>query len=233
MTHLPVCRPSGSESLRAPTRRDALGALGAYALAAAGCGSGTHAASAGACPPVPSETAGPFVDKAGMRGDAAFHRRDIREGRDGVPLILVLTVVDTACHPLSGYDVEIWHCDKGGVYSEYGAGAGATFLRGFQTSGADGTVTFQTVYPGWYPGRATHIHVSLYAAGGVRPLKTTQIAFPAVVNDTVNAAYGQGPNPEKNAADMVFADSEAEELAALSGDVTGGYTAVITFALSA
>src|SRR5207253_77450 len=113
-------------------------------------------------------------------------RRDVREGRDGLPLTLVLTVVNTKsnCAPLTGAAVEIWQCDAGGHYSEYSQpgynGTGQTFLRGLQVTDANGQVTFQTIYPGWYAGRATHIHVEVFVNGST--VKTTQVAFPEDVS---------------------------------------------------
>ena len=41
------------------------------------------------------------------------------------------------------------------------AAASQTFLRGIQTTNANGEVVFTTIYPGWYQGRATHIHVEV------------------------------------------------------------------------
>lgn len=88
---------------------------------------------------------------------------------------LGLRVVDAACEPIPDAAVEIWHCDTTGDYSAFpdngggkDAGSGTTFLRGTQTAGADGIVEFQTVYPGWYRGRAVHIHVRVHAGGSGR-----------------------------------------------------------------
>src|SRR5258706_441847 len=62
-------------------------------------------------------------------------------------------------------------------------GTGQTFLRGLQTTNAQGQATFRTIYPGWYQGRATHIHVQVFVGG--RAIKTTQIAFPEDVTSSV------------------------------------------------
>ena len=103
-----------------------------------------------------------------MISNPAFFRRDITEGKPGLPLTLRLTLVNVAngCSPISGYNIEVWQCDASGNYSEYSQpgfnGAGQTFLRGLQTTEANGQVTFNTVYPGWYQGRATHIHVDVF-----------------------------------------------------------------------
>lgn len=105
-------------------------------------------------------------------------------------------------------------------------------MRGLQTSDANGQVTFMTIYPGWYAGRATHIHVQVFMNG--LAVKTTQIAFPesissAVYRTGVYASHGQ--NSTTNASDNVFADGVQDELATVTGD-TSGYTAALTIGVS-
>ena len=155
-------------------------------------------------------------------------RSDIREDRSGVALTLAVTVVNvnSACAPVSGASVEIWQCDVEGNYSQYGTTRAQTFLRGIQTTNASGQVTFVTVYPGWYQGRATHIHMEVTANG--RSAKVTQIAFPESVNAEVyrSGVYAsRGVNPTSNTSDGIFADSLSQEMATVSGSVAGGYTA--------
>lgn len=135
--------------------------------------------------------------------------------------------------------MDIWQCDAEGHYSQYAQpgynGTGQTFLRGVQTTDASGRVTFTTIFPGWYQGRATHIHVEVKIGNSV--VKVTQIAFSdrviaAVYASGVYAAKGQ--NPTSNSGDMVFADSLSSELATITGgDTTSGYTAAFTVAISA
>ena len=84
--------------------------------------------------------------------------------------------------------MEIWHADASGSYSGFGSGgSGTTFLRGGQVSASDGTVTFDTIYPGWYPGRAVHIHLKVLDGSRTH---TTQLFFDEGVTDAV---YGQSP----------------------------------------
>jgi len=90
-------------------------------------------------------------------------------------------------------------------------------------------VTFTTIFPGWYSGRATHIHVEVKINGAV--VKVTQIAFPESVNAAVYASgvyASRGPNATSNASDSVFADSLSSELATVSGDPTSGLAAAFT-----
>ncbi|WP_053846329.1 intradiol ring-cleavage dioxygenase [Streptomyces sp. NRRL B-24085] len=115
--------------------------------------------------------------------DGALVRKDITEGKSGVPLSLRLTVVDATdgCTPVKGAAVEIWHCDAWGYYSAYttanpGGSAPAesedgstandsTYLRGYQIANANGVVKFETIFPGWYTPRTCHIHVKVHTGG--------------------------------------------------------------------
>lgn len=225
-----------------PTRRDILGALTVFggAAIAAACGGGTapttptssstggssSSGTTGACAPIPSETEGPYPDRTGMINDSAFYRQDITEGKPGTPLTLALTVVSVAngCAPIDGATVEVWHCDHTGGYSEYTTAG--TSLRGLQKTDASGKATFTTVYPGWYQGRATHVHLEVFVNGS--SVKTTQMAFP---EDVTAAVYGQGvyaargQNTTSNSRDNVFSDGVSEELATMTGSVGSGYVA--------
>ncbi len=175
-----------------------------------------------ACAVSPTETVGPYPSL----GD--FLRSDIREDRPGLPLTLTITVVNanSGCAPVQNAAVEIWQCDVDGSYSQYGGSSARTFLRGIQTTDASGAVTFTTIYPGWYQGRATHIHVEVSLNG--RSVKVTQIAFPEDVSAEVirSGVYAtKGQNPTTNARDNVFSDGVSEELIALTGNTSSGYSA--------
>ncbi len=90
-------------------------------------------------------------------------RADITEGLTGIPMDVVFTVLDPDGRPSTGALVDIWHANPEGHYSGFEqpgdtAPTSKTFLRGTQAVGADGTVTFHSLYPGWYEGRTTHIH---------------------------------------------------------------------------
>ena len=90
-----------------------------------------------------------------------------------------------------------------------------------------------TIYPGWYQGRATHIHVDVQVNG--RSVKVTQIAFPEDVSAAVYriGAYASGgQNPTSNATDNVFRDGVSEELVTLAGDTTNGYSGTFRVGVS-
>lgn len=112
-------------------------------------------------------------------------------------------------------------------------GTGQTFLRGLQTTDASGKVTFQTVYPGWYAGRTTHIHVEVFVNGA--SVKTTQVAFPEDITAQVYASgvyAAKGQNPTRNTSDNVFSDGTSTEMATLSGSVASGYSATLTIGIA-
>ena len=142
--------------------------------------------------------------------------------------------VSAACAAVPGANVEVWHVDAAGQYSQYGSRAELTFLRGIQTTNSTGEVTFTTIYPGWYQGRATHIHVEVTVAGVSK--RVTQIAFPESVNDAVHKSgvyASRGTNPIANLADGIFADSLASEIVTPVGEVSGGYAATFQVAIAA
>ena len=199
-------------------------AVASTVTTAAGTGTaGTTASSTNdACVVSPNETAGPYPSKSDI------FRGEIRENRQGIPLALTIRVlnVSNACTPLANANVEIWQCDATGNYSEYGSQTSQTYLRGIQTTDANGQVSFMTIYPGWYQGRATHIHIEVTMGG--RSVKVTQIAFPETINNAVYATSvyaSRGSNPTSNLQDGIFADSLSSELVTPSGNPAAGYSA--------
>jgi len=182
----------------------ALGGIGAAVLAAA-CGgtrpsrtpasaataqAATPAGSPVACVLTPEAIQGPYYI------DYARIRRDIRAGRPGARLDLHITVLDAiSCSPLAGAAVDLWHADADGLYSGFEAAstghgppvatAGGIskptdahrFLRGTQLADPSGKVAFVTIYPGWYAGRAVHIHMKVHRGGSV--VHTGQLFFKA------------------------------------------------------
>lgn len=202
-------------------------------------GSSSGGTSTSSCAVTATETEGPYADILGIVNNPAFYRRDVTEGKPGTPLTLAFTVVNAnnGCSPISGAAVEIWHCDAAGNYSEYSQpgfnGTGQTFLRGVQTTDASGQATFTTIYPGWYSGRATHIHVEIYVNG--RSVKVTQVAFPENVTAAVYATgvyAAKGQNTTANTRDNVFSDGTDTEMATVAGS-SSGYTATLRVVVSA
>ncbi|WPO83337.1 intradiol ring-cleavage dioxygenase [Chryseobacterium sp. JJR-5R] len=206
-----------------------------------GSASGSGSSATG-CSVTNSETEGPFPTKS----PSSLVQTNIVSDRTGVPFTIGITVQNTnaACANLQGAIVDIWHCDKDGNYSEYG-GTGMQaanytavhFLRGRQTTDANGKVNFTSVFPGWYNGRATHIHVHIYNASG-QSLLVTQIAFPegsdsAVAQVAASTGYKGMNGYTYNANDNVFSDGTANEMSAVTGSVSGGFSLSHTIKVSA
>jgi protocatechuate 3,4-dioxygenase beta subunit len=237
-------------------RREAIVALCGVgfgvALAACGRSSPTHNVAAArastaagttpdaTCALTPEVTAGPFY--------IANHltRRNITENQPGLPLALDLTVQDAStCKPIAGADVEVWHANAQGLYSGYGGssapgpapgGGPATpnsasrFLRGHQKSDTNGKAIFDTIYPGWYMGRAPHIHVKVHVGGSV--VHTGQLFFDDRTSDAVyrTAPYSSHGQPDTtDAQDSIYAQAggSAAQVKLTKRSNGNGYNAAI------
>lgn len=171
------------------------------------------------CVLAPETTEGPFYIEPAMM------RRDITEGAVGTPLVMRLQVVDAACAPIAGARVDVWHCDAAGAYSSYANGGGGAdaaakaFLRGTQMTDTSGVATFDTIYPGWYPGRAVHVHYKVYLSE--REMVTSQMFFAESVSRDVYAA-----SPIYAARGNADVPLESDRIARRAGD--GAISAVET-----
>jgi protocatechuate 3,4-dioxygenase beta subunit len=154
------------------------------------CGSGESAAGSdsGTCTLYPAQTEGPYYL------DLDLIRSDITEGKPGTPLTVVIEVIRVSdCAALANVAVDLWQCDAAGVYAGFPGQLGGLdttgqrFLRGTQLTGADGIATFETIYPGWYPGRTTHIHFKVHPSSTTEA--TSQMYFP---DDVSREVYGTG-----------------------------------------
>jgi protocatechuate 3,4-dioxygenase beta subunit len=212
----------------------------------------TSASASGDLTEVPDETAGPFPGD-GSNGpnvldDSGIVRSDIRSSfgsstttAEGVPLTIKLTVRDAASgDAVKGAGVYLWHCDREGNYSLYSqAAANENYLRGAQEAGADGTVTFQSIFPACYSGRWPHAHFEVYgsladATSSGPIVKTSQLALPKEACDAVYATSGYEQSVSNLsqvslAGDNVFGDDGGiHQIATMSGDASSGYTAALT-----
>jgi protocatechuate 3,4-dioxygenase beta subunit len=192
----------------------------------------------------PDLTEGPyFVDEQLQRSDIRPNSAD-GAVRDGTPLTLTFVVSqvggDGTCTPLEGANVDVWHCDAEGVYSGvqdpgFDTG-GQDWLRGWQPTDAAGRATFLTIYPGWYQGRATHIHFKIRtdpdAEAGTE--FTSQVFTDDALSDQVHTqgAYAaRGADGRlQNDADGIFRQSGGQLTLGVqpSGD---GYAAEFTIGI--
>ena len=232
------------------TRREVLAALAAAGAAgAAGFvdGAAPLMAQVPACVVVPAPTPGPyFVDEHLNRSDI---RIDPADGKavPGVDLDVSMRVMQIAadgrCLPLMGALVDLWQCDALGVYSDVQDSRvgfdtrGRKFLRGHQTTDAMGQVKFTTIYPGWYQGRAVHLHFKVRtAANGPAAATefTSQLYFDEKVTDVVHALppyAGKGRRRTMNDQDGIYAKGGRQLMLQLRKQIRG-YAGTFELALT-
>ena len=176
----------------------------------------------------------PFPLTAGQQNALEDIRGDLDGSnvQDGVPMTLRVRVVDTAssCKAVAGAAVYVWHCNKDGVYSAYnspmngGDESARSYLRGVQVTDANGDVTFRTILPGRYQGRAFHIHFEVYRGAeptGSAKVLTSQMAADDAFIDQLYASVGYSAaarNVTHNGEDNVFSDGVDTQLLTLTGD---------------
>lgn len=223
-------------------RRNALLALGAGSAALLTGRSWLPAAHAAgsetppACVITPEQMEGPY-----FTGDA-LERADIRSDPSsgavsaGIPLQLTLRISaidNTGCKPLPNAIVDVWHCDASGMYSDVRDFSfntlGKQFLRGYQVTDADGKVAFTTIYPGWYPGRAVHIHFKVRAdiGGGRAKVFTSQLYFDDAFTDEVYKLAPYNSREQRfprNDRDGIFRRQGGERLLLQLAGGEKGYT---------
>ncbi len=192
----------------------------------------------------PQLTEGPyFVDERLNRSDIRIDPSD-NSVRAGVQLRLkfnVSRVVNGMCVALPGAYVDIWHCDAAGAYSDISNGAGQAntsgkkYLRGYQIAGSNGAVEFITVYPGWYSGRAVHIHfkIRLFSGSTETYEFTSQLFFNDTVSDQVYAQspYNtRGTRNTRNSNDGIYNGGGSQLLLDITQD-GAGYAATFNIGL--
>jgi protocatechuate 3,4-dioxygenase beta subunit len=225
---LPGCggSDSGDSSSATTATTGASGQTGG-ATATTGAAPGVTQVAAPSCIVKPELTEGPFfVDEKLNRADI---RTDPSDGAvtPGVPLKLAFRVArlgSSGCTAYANATVDVWHCDASGVYSDVSANnsVGKKFLRGYQTTDSSGLASFTTIYPGWYQGRAVHIHFKVRTPEGMD--FTSQLFFDETVNDQV---YTQAPynsrsgNRLRNSGDSIFRGAGNDLLLRVTPDGQG------------
>jgi protocatechuate 3,4-dioxygenase beta subunit len=223
---------------RVLSRREVMGLLGLSGAALlvdplTGQAVQTQAA-AGPCVVQPQQTEGPYFV------DGMLNRADIRTeppsgpAKGGVPLRISFNVSNMAaagvCSAVAGAHVDLWQCDALGVYSGVQDRSfnttGQKFLRGYQLTDAKGTASFVTIYPGWYPGRAVHVHFKIRTnpAGAAGQEFTSQLYFDESLTDRVHALEpyaSKGQGRTRNESDGIFRNGGAQLVLALDRDGEG------------
>ncbi len=243
---------------RVLTRREVLtmlGGAGAAFFVATGfknlnigqaTGTPTPLTSAPGCVVRPAKTEGPyFVDEMLNRSDIRIEPSDgsIKEG-ELLQLVFQVQQLDgDTCIALEGAQVDVWHCDALGVYSDVTDRSfdttGQKWLRGYQVTDKLGTAAFTTIYPGWYQGRTVHIHFKIRTdpASDAGYEFTSQFFFNEAMSDAIytQAPYNtKGQRTTLNENDGIYADDE--ELLTLDvvkneDEKVGGYTATFYITL--
>lgn len=174
----------------------------------------------GTCTLYPQQTEGPYY----VDGDML--RADLREDREGTLLVLELQVLRAdGCTPLANAAVDVWHCDAAGVYSGFQGQLGGLnttgqiFLRGTQLTGADGRVQFTTIYPGWYPGRTTHIHFKVHLSPTEEV--TSQLYFPEDLNRQVYETDPYAEHGQKDTSNLADGFAGSAPLLAVTSTLLG------------
>jgi protocatechuate 3,4-dioxygenase beta subunit len=191
----------------------------------------------------PELTEGPYyVEDELERSDIRLDTTDgtVREGAVLNLAFEVTELIDGVCVPLEGAIVEIWHCDAAGEYSGVSDGGfntvGQNFLRGYQITDENGTVGFTTIYPGWYSGRAVHIHFKVRSSASSNEAFefTSQLFFNDVLTDDVHAEApyaAKGYRDTQNSEDGIFQGGGDQLVLGITGNSTDGYLSVFNIAL--
>jgi protocatechuate 3,4-dioxygenase beta subunit len=160
-------------------------------------------------------------------------RSDITEGQPGLKTRLTLHVVRASdCTPIQDAVVDVWHNNAPGSYSGFAnqGTQGQTWLRGVQLTDASGTAAFDTIYPGWYPGRTTHIHLKVRPPGLGQ--LTTQLYFPMGLSRRIyrlSPYNAHGQNPTNNGSDPFF---RQETVVAVLGVIGGALQLDLTLGVA-
>ena len=147
---------------------------------------------------------------AGSPVERSEHTLPMRDGEPGTPFVFQGTVTDLDGSPLADAQVELWHADDDGYYSQFAPGIPEWNLRGTVLTGSDGRFVFHTIKPapyqiptdgscgaliaaaGWHAWRPAHLHLKVSAAG--RQLVTSQLYFQG--GDFLDTDVAQAVKPE-------------------------------------
>ncbi|MCA8887964.1 MAG: hypothetical protein KDA46_03975 [Parvularculaceae bacterium] len=183
----------------------------------------------------PDVTQGPYYERD------VIERRDITDGKEGVPLELRVRIVDGSCNPIANARVDVWHSDAQGIYSgQLAQGddhsvstADDNFLRGTQYTDDRGVVVFNTIYPGWYAARTPHIHFKVFVDAKTR--LTAQMYFPDALSEYI---YLNAPDYQRelerdtvNLTDWILVRSTRKSMAFVQEQVDR-YVASITYGVN-
>lgn len=161
-----------------------------------------------------------------------YNRKDVSNGLVGLPTRYELLITDASCNPIADAIVEIWYASPAGTYSKAAQAiddangysgslsdlnvgfctgnnseaVASNWLRGWQKTDANGRVTIDGIFPGWYSGRTPHIHFIVTASS--HTTSTSQLVFDETLTTQVYTKHGsysaRGDKDTKNATDNVL-----------------------------
>src|SRR6476646_5860779 len=235
---LAACTPGVGTSASPGATASASASASAAGSAVASATAVAVASSLPSCVVVPELTEGPYyVNENLERSDIRIDTSDGSTSKGAVlTLDWVVSQVDgNACIPLEGVLVDVWHCDAAGTYSDVGGEKGHDYLRGYQHTDASGKARIVTIYPGWYQGRAVHIHFKIRTdAAAPSGLEfTSQLFFDDAFSDAVysTGVYAAKGKPDvPNASDGIYQQSQGMTLLDVVKD-GDGYKATFELAV--
>lgn len=126
--------------------------------------------------PTPGQSAGPFFISDSPE------RQDFTGDGPGASMFIGGFLVTTACTPIPGAVIELWHADSDGDYDRRGYR-----FRGHVRTGQNGAYAFQTIRPGRYGSRTPHYHLKVFI--GNQRVLTTQLYFPDARSNTRDGLF--------------------------------------------
>ncbi|KAF2226631.1 Intradiol ring-cleavage dioxygenase [Elsinoe ampelina] len=162
------------------------------------------------CILTPEVTYGPYY----VSGE--HYRTNVVEDQEGVPVHIEYQYIDVeTCEVATGLYIETWSTNATGVYAGVVASGNGdqsdtsnlnkTFQRGVTKVDSDGVGFFDVLFPGYYTGRTTHIHLMTHLNGTVFENKTFQsdnvvhvgqLFFDEDLIDAVNAVAPYNTNTQ-------------------------------------
>ena len=187
-------------------------------------------------------TEGPYYVDENLRRSDIRADSDTGNQQNGIKLDLsfnVFNLANDSCSPLDDALVDVWHANADGVYSDVEAQgtSGKDFLRGIQETDDSGAASFTTIYPGWYTGRAVHIHFKIRSPNSASDAYefTSQLFFDDDLTDEIFSTEPYAARDERdtrNSEDNIFNQGNADQLLLDLTETDEGYAGTLNVAFN-